>query len=83
MPRVYTDQVVIRLTPQQQDAIASLAAEEQRPLATMARLLIERGMSMTEQRNRETATRATFQKVAADIMAKGKKRASPRSSRRS
>lgn len=51
MAQVYTELLQLRLTPDQRDAVAALAAEEQRPVAVMARLLIERGLSMTDQRN--------------------------------
>ncbi|MGA8764567.1 MAG: hypothetical protein WB562_16990 [Candidatus Sulfotelmatobacter sp.] len=54
--QVFTELLQLRLTPDQRDAVASLAAEEQRPVAVMARLLIERGLTMT-QRN-DVAKRA-------------------------
>jgi hypothetical protein len=57
MAQVYTELLQLRLTPDQRDAVASLAAEEQRPVAVMARLLIERGLTRTDQRN-DAAKRA-------------------------
>lgn len=55
--RVFTEMTMVRLSPELKDQVAALAAEEQRPLASMLRILVERGMSMTDMRN-NAATKA-------------------------
>lgn len=55
--RFYTEVIPLRLSPELKDQVAALAADEQRPLASMLRILVERGMSMTDLRN-NAATKA-------------------------
>lgn len=46
--QVYTELLQLRLTPELRREVAALAAEEQRPVSVMARLLIERAVRVAK-----------------------------------
>ena len=53
--QVYTELLQLRLTPELRGEVAALAAEEQRPVSVMARLLIERALREDRQPKRRVA----------------------------
>jgi hypothetical protein len=43
-PKVYTEPLMLRLTPEQHKKLSARAAQEERPVAQMARLLLDRAL---------------------------------------